>query len=130
MTTNRKMIAAASAALLAAGYGIYYFMSGMPAAEVIKKLCGLRLSVELYRQEHRRLPSSFGEALRDGKLEAVPELKLSGHFKRSSVRDTPAMRITDTGGWAYVNDPGNPSFGLLYIDCTGRDEKGRFWSEF
>ena len=29
-----------------------------------------------------------------------------------------------------MNEPGDPDFGLLYIDCAHKDEKGRFWSEF
>ena len=103
---------------------------GMDAAEVVKKLSGMRLSLELYRQEYKRLPASFKETLRAGTLEEAPGLKLSLHLKTSSVRDTPSMLIKDTGGWAYVNEPGDPDFGLLYIDCAHKDEKGRFWSEF
>ena len=35
--------------------------------------------------------------------------------------------IKSEGG--YVNDPADPQFGVVYIDCTHKDEKGRFWSE-
>jgi len=125
----KKALVGAAAALAAAWSG-YYFTSGMGAAEVIRRLSGLRISLELYRQEHRRLPGSFQETLTAGTLEEAPGLKLPRHLKRSSVRDTPAMLIKDTGGWAYVNDPKDPAFGLLYIDCAHKDEKGRFWSEF
>lgn len=121
---------AGAAAALAAAWGGYYFTSGMGAAEVIRRLSGMRISLELYRQEHRRLPGSFQETLTAGMLEEAPALKLPGHLRRSPVRDMPAMLIKDTGGWAYVNDPKDPAFGLLYIDCAHKDEKGRFWSEF
>lgn len=125
----KKNLVLAAAALLAVCGG-YYLRGGMEAAEVIRKLSSLRVSLELYRQEYKRLPASFSETLRTGTLEEAPALKLPGHLKRSSVRDTSSMSIKDSGGWAYVNNPGDPAFGLLYIDCAHRDEKGRFWSEF
>ncbi len=119
------------AAALAGGVGFsLYLRGGMDAAEVVRKLSGLRLSLELYRQAHGRLPVSFSETIRAGALEAAPDLKLPGHLPRSGVRDTPALTITGYGGWAYVNDPRSPDFGLVYIDSARRDEKGRFWSEF
>lgn len=119
-----------AAALLAAAWGLLWLRGGMDAAEAVRKLSGLRMSLELYKQEHKKLPPSFGETLRAGTLEAAPELKLPGHFKVSAVKDTPSMVIKDTGGWAYVNNPADPAFGLVYMDCSHKDEKGRFWSEF
>ena len=127
---NKKILALAGAAALLAVWGEVHLSRGMDAAEVVKKLSGMRLSLELYRQEYKRLPASFKETLRAGTLEEAPGLKLSLHLKTSSVRDTPSMLIKDTGGWAYVNEPGDPDFGLLYIDCAHKDEKGRVWSEF
>ena len=128
---KRVFLAALSAAsLLAAAWGLLWLRGGMDAAEVVRKLSGIRLSLELYRQEHKKYPASFAETLRAGTLEAAPELKLPGHLRNSQVRDTPALAIKDTGGWAYVSDPKSPDFGLLYIDCSHRDEKSRFWSEF
>ncbi|PKM97314.1 MAG: hypothetical protein CVU79_08890 [Elusimicrobia bacterium HGW-Elusimicrobia-3] len=124
------MIILAAAALAGAGWGIFHLRRGMGAAEVVRKLSGIRLALELYRQEHKKYPASFGETLRAGTLEAAPDLKLPGHFKNSQVRDTPSLAITDSGGWAYVSDRSSPDFGLLYIDCSHRDEKSRFWSEF
>lgn len=120
---------AATAALLA-GLAGYHFARGMGAAEVVRKLSGMRVSLVLYRQEYKRLPASFGETLSGGTLEEAPRLKLSWHLAGSEVRDTPSMLITDSGGWAYVNDPKDPAFGLVYIDCSHKDEKGRYWSEF
>jgi hypothetical protein len=128
----KKTISAllALAAVLSVLWALHYLQGGMDAAEVVRKLSGMRISVELYRQEHRKLPASFADTLREGTLEEAPELKLPGHFKTSRVRDTPSMLITNTGGWAYVNDPADPAFGLVYIDSARRDERSRFWSEF
>lgn len=117
-------------ALLAAACAAYYLSLGMETAEVLRKLSGMRLSIEFYRQQYKRLPASFGETLSAGTLEEAPALKLSRHLERQQVTDVPAMRIRDTGGWAYVNDPADRAFGLLYIDCSHLDAKGRSWSEF
>ena len=125
----KKITILAAAALLSACV-FYYLSRGMEAAEVVRRLSGMRVSLELYRQQYKKLPASFSETLRAGTLEEAPALKLPGHLEKSRVLDTPAMLIKDTGGWAYVNAPGDPAFGLLYIDCSHKDEKGRFWSEF
>ncbi len=126
----KLLITLAAAMLIAAGYAFYYLRSGMDAAEVVRKLAGLRLSAEFYRQDHDKMPASFADTLRAGNLEAAPGLKLRWHLKSSSVRDTPSLIIKNTGGWAYVNAPKDPAFGLVYIDSSDKDEKGRFWSEF
>lgn len=102
----------------------------MGAAEVIRKLQGLRMAVELFRQDKGRLPAGMNEVILNGTLEAVPELKLKRHTSSVKVRNTARMEILDTGRWSYVNEPGSPDFGTVFIDCSHKDEKGRFWSEF
>lgn len=129
---NRKaflVILAASAALVGAG-GWLYLRGGMGSPEVLRKLAGARMALEFYRQEKKSLPSDFGLVVASGKLEAVPELKLPGHHRSREVRNTPVFDVKDTGGWAYVSDPSSPEFGLVYIDCSHKDEKSRSWSEF
>jgi len=101
----------------------------MPAPDVVRKLSGLRLALEFYRQERRTPPPSYAAVMESGKLEEVPRLKLKGHRTSSRVADVKSFLLRDTGGWAYVNAAG-PDFGLVYIDCTHFDEKGRPWSEF
>lgn len=120
----------AAAALLASAWGLVYLRTGMDAPEAVRKLSGLRLSLELYRQANKKLPAAFADTIKSGALEGAPELKLPGHLKTAEVTDTPSMLIKDTGGWAYINNPADPAYGLVYIDCAHKDEKGRFWSEF
>lgn len=119
-----------AALLAAAASWVRWFRGGMDAAEALRKLSGLRVSLELYRQEHKKFPPGFAETIRSAKLEGAPQLKLPGHLGCSSVQDRPAMTIKDTGGWAYVNDAASPDFGLVYIDCAHKDGRGRYWSEF
>ncbi len=125
---KKIFFAAMLAGTLALARGVWY--GGMDAPEVVRKLSSLRLALALYSAEHKSLPADFGTILSSGKLEAVPELKLRRHFKNGKVRNMPEMKITDSGGWAYVNNPKDKDFGLAYIDCSHRDEKGRYWSEF
>ena len=121
---------AAAAALAAAAGGTLYLRRGMDSPEVLRKLSGLRISLELYSMEHRRKPASFDETIKAGQLEGAPYLKLPGHIGTSSVRNARSFSVADSGGWAYVNDPADPAYGLVFIDCSHKDEKGRFWSEF
>ena len=124
-----KKTALAAAALLAA-FAVAYCLYGMRAAAVIRKLSGMRMAVALYSLENKRPPAAFENTLASGKLEAAPYLKLSRHSGSSAVRNVPAFEVKDTGGWAYVNDPKDRNYGLVFIDCSHADEKGRFWSEF
>lgn len=125
----RKSVIPALALLLAA-WGGYYYRSGMKAPEVIRKLSGLRVALALYAAQHKAPPASFEDTIREGKLEAAPGLKLPRHFASAAVRNASAFEIKDTGAWAYVNNPRDPHFGLVFIDCAHADEKGRYWSEF
>jgi len=90
----------------------------------------MRLALALHRIEHKTFPPAFAQLPAGGKLEAVPELKLAWHAGAAKVADVRTFGIRDTGGWAYVSDPASAQFGLVYIDCRHKDEKGRFWSEF
>lgn len=38
--------------------------------------------------------------------------------------------ITDTGGWAYVNNPDDRDWGRLSVNCSHLDIKGEDWSVF
>lgn len=107
-----------------------YLRSSMDSPEVIRKLSGLRLSVTLYKNEKNHLPVKLEEVALNGNLEELPKLKLSYHMPRSKVRNTDAYGIKDTGGWAYVNNPESPDYGLVFIDSSRQDEKQRYWSWF
>jgi hypothetical protein len=124
-------IAAGIAALLFAAVGIVrYANSSMEPADVVRKLSGMRMAVTMFRLARGRQPADIREVIENGNLEAVPVLKLTRHPASSKVRNTPELAAQDTGGWAYVNDPKSREFGTVFIDCTHKDGKGRFWSEF
>ncbi|HNT97654.1 MAG TPA: hypothetical protein PKK31_05235 [Elusimicrobiales bacterium] len=128
-----KMIAAA-AALAAAGLcgGLLYhiFLSQTPVPEALRKLSGLRVAAELYRQDKGARPRDYGEVLAEGKLEAVPRLKLRGRPACSRVVNYPALKPGGTGCWGYVADPASPDFGTVFVDSAGKDPQGRHWTWF
>jgi hypothetical protein len=124
------VLAAAAGLLLAAGFLYRRFSSAMGYAEVRRKLQGLRMAVEIFRQARGRPPADMEEVLRSGGLEAAPELKLKGHPASSAVRNSAGPGVSDTGAWGYVSDPKSADFGLVFIDCTHRDEKNRPWSDY
>ena len=127
---KKTLLALAAAAALCAAWGGYYYRFGMEAPEVIRKLSGLRMAVALYKLEHKGLPGAFEDTVKEGALEAAPALKLPRHAGSSGVRGVSSFEIKDTGAWAYVNNRQDPDFGLVFIDCSHKDEKGRYWSEF
>ena len=115
--------------LLLAAAGLVRLRARMPASDVMRKLSGMRVALTLYRLEYKTPPGSFEQVLAAGKLETVPAIKLAWHRGSAQVLNVPSFKFRDTGAWAYVNDPAAAQFGLVYIDCTHKDEKGRFWSE-
>jgi hypothetical protein len=120
----------AAGAVLAAFFAFNYFSRAMGSAEVIRRLQGMRLAVELFRQAEGHLPADMNEVIQSGNLEAVFELKLKYHPASSKVRNAAGADILDTGGWGYVNARGSADFGTIFIDCSHKDEKGRAWSRF
>lgn len=128
---NRKFaFAAAAAALTAAAAWLTDLSSGMDPQEAIRKLSGLRMALALYAMEGKPAPAAFEDVISAGKLEEAPALKLPWHPRCALVRNASSRAVTDTGGWAYVNAPGDPDFGQVFIDCSHKDPKNRFWSEF
>jgi len=117
--------------LLLAAFVIFRYINySMEPAEVFRKLSGMRMAITFFRLATGRQPSDIGEVIQNGNLEAVPRIKLKRHLASSKVRKTAKLIVRDTGGWGYVNDPADRDFGTIFIDCTHKDEKGRYWSEF
>ncbi len=117
-------------AALAAFFSLSHFPRAMKSAEVIRRLQGMRLAVELFRQTKGRRPADIDEVILSGNLEAPLGLSLKGHRASSKVRNSARAGSLDTGGWGYVNDPASADFGTVFIDCSHKDEKGRPWSMF
>jgi hypothetical protein len=125
-----SIIALAALAAGTAAATLRYLAGSMDAAEAVRRLAGMRVAVTLYRMAKGSAPADFGAVISGGQLEAPPQLKLKWHRASSKVRQTNELRAKDTGAWAYVNNPKSADFGTVFIDCTHKDERGRYWSEF
>jgi len=122
------LLAAAGAAL---GAALFRLCCGQtPLQTALRRLSGLRIAAELYRQEKGSFPADYSAVLSGGKLEAVPTLKLKGRLSCSKVVNYPALKPGGTGCWGYVADPASPDFGTVFVDSAGKDPQGRHWTWF
>lgn len=108
----------------------FYIRSSMSAATVIRKLQGLRVSAQFFKNSIKRMPNDFDEVLMAKHLEEVPKIKLKWHFAKKKVLLRNDFIIKNTGAWVYVNNKESSFFGTVFIDSSSKDEKGRYWSEF
>jgi len=95
----------------------------------------VRSAIGIYYGDNSAFPTDDLSCLTEAKryIDNLPVVKLPGTVhpenRHVSVGASTAAAITDTGGWAYVNDPDSPSYGTLLINCTHEDSKGKRWDE-
>jgi len=67
-------------------------------------------------------------------LSVIPPTKLPGtsHSNSSAITPEPDMLslITDTGGWAYLNNSADTEWGRLAVNCLHADAGAAPWSTF
>lgn len=119
-----------SAAVL--GFGLRFFLwfsSSQNEAEIIRKLSSIRLCLTLYSINEKKVSTDpVSDLARVGYMKEIPYIKLKWKFKSDRIELVDTVKIRNTGHWAYVNNPGDVNFGLLYIDSSARDSKDRYWS--
>ncbi len=75
----------------------------------------------------------IAEAVADPEVSGVSGLWLSPgmpHRRTKSVSNYPTLAGQDTGNFGYVNDPKDPKFGTVFIDCTHADSSGKGWNSY
>ncbi|OGR50450.1 MAG: hypothetical protein A2049_03200 [Elusimicrobia bacterium GWA2_62_23] len=98
-------------------------------------LTSLRSALQIYYGDNTIFPSDDLSSLTENKkyIDNLPLVKLPGtshpENRHVSVGASTAAALTDTGGWAYVNDPSSPMFGTLLINCSHPDSKNKVWAE-
>ena len=96
-------------------------------------LASVRSALTLYYADNTFYPADDLSSLVQGRryLDNLPLVKLPGtnhpENPHVTVGASTAAAVTDTGGWAYVNDPASPDFGTLLINCTHADSAGKIW---
>jgi len=98
-------------------------------------LTSLRSALNIYYSDNMEHPTDDLSSLTaDNRyINNLPIVKLPGtghpENRHVSVGASTAAAVTDTGGWAYVNDPSSHAHGTLLINCTHADSKGKQWDE-
>lgn len=109
-------------------------------------LGSLRSSLAIYYGDAEGQYPATLDALIDPKyLKEIPKTKLGDHAetgawtpygaevctgKSEYGTEIDSTKIKDTGGWGYVNDPQAKCAGMVFVDCTHQDTKGKRWPEY
>ena len=112
-------------------------------AELIRKsnegsskgnLGAIRSALSIYYGDMEgQYPTDLAALTINGKyLSAIPKAKAPNYHADSAtvVQNSGTLAITDGGGWAYVNAPGDSNVGTLWVNCTHTDTKGSNWTTY
>jgi prepilin-type N-terminal cleavage/methylation domain-containing protein len=97
-------------------------------------LTSVRSTLNIYNGTNHMFPTDNLASLTSNGLyiSAIPPVKLPGTPHQDStavsVGNSTAAALTDSGGWAYVNDPASESYGTVFINCSHLDSKGQPWN--
>lgn len=92
----------------------------------IGKLVTLRVAIqECFGKADGKFPANLEEVKQylPGPVKEIPFAHTALHGKISAIQyisgdDYRAGKISDTGGWAYVNTPGDIDQGLVMVNCV------------
>jgi hypothetical protein len=124
----KKLLAVA---LLAAGLAACGDKDAKPA--YLSDLAAVRSALQVYYGDAEgNFPETLSAVTGNPKyLAGLPQAKLPGHAASARVLylQGPALdpaKLTDAGGYAYFNSPAHPAtFGMVVLNCTHQDSKGR-----
>lgn len=99
------------------------------------ELSRLRGKLQLYRRKEGRYPAALSALEQDSRYPfRVPALWRHSvgtpHRMSSGTAVYPTKVGRDSGLWGYVNEPSDPYWGTVYIDCTHTDLTGKTWSSY
>lgn len=96
-----------------------------------RELSLLRQSISAWKKDRGAPPDRLSQ-LAPHYLKILPRLSLpgTGHPTTREVEFVQARAGVDTGKWLYVNNPKNPFYGKVRINCTHRDSQGFRWSGY
>jgi uncharacterized RDD family membrane protein YckC len=105
----------------------------------------LRSSLSIYYGDAEGQYPATLEALIPKYLPAIPKTKLDAHMetnvwtpygaevctgKTEYGTEIDSTKLKDTGGWGYVVDAKAKCYGMVFVDCTHQDTKGKRWPEY
>ncbi len=112
-------------------------------AELIRKsnegaskgnLGAIRSALSIYYGDMEgQYPTDMTSLTVSGKyLSSIPKAKAPNYHTDTATASqaSATLSVTDGGGWAYVNGPGDANFGTLWVNCTHTDTKGSVWTVY
>ncbi|MBO7238602.1 MAG: type II secretion system protein [Elusimicrobiaceae bacterium] len=93
------------------------------------ELVRLRSAIAAYYGEHQGVyPTDNLSCLVPDYIEAIPTAKVPGFAPSAQVSvGNSQTALTETGGWAYINEPADPRFGDVFVNTTKTDSYGKAW---
>lgn len=98
-------------------------------------LAALRSALSIYYSDNLAYPADDLSSLtQNGRyMDNLPLVRLPGtthpENRHVNVGNSTAAAVTDTGGWAYVNDHSSKAWGMLLVNCSHPDSAGKNWDE-
>ena len=96
------------------------------SSETELNLAYLRAAITEYNNDKNTYPKNLIELV-PRYIAAIPIATLPDHPAKKDVRVLPAKKADDRGGWAYVNNPHNEDFGVIFLNCSHTDVNGNTW---
>jgi len=97
-------------------------------------LSAVRSALHIYYGDNMCYPyDDLAALVENGRyINQLPLAKLpgTGHMdsRNITVGASTAAALTDTGGWAYINDPSSSYYGTLFVNCSHADIAGAAWN--
>ena len=119
-------------------FGLMVLLPGMRQAHVsaqeaatLDGLSEIRSGIEAYTRD-RKAPPERPSHLVGAYISALPALALpsTGHPITREVEFADDAVPVDSGKWLYVNNPKNPFYGKIRINCTHTDSRNARWSKY
>ncbi len=100
--------------------------------DTVRNIGMIRSSLSIYYGDHEGVyPDDLKALTERGKyLSDIPKAKALSDSHRDSAKITYGKESDDAGGWLYNNDPRDPNFGTLWVNCTHKDRKGNVWTTY
>ncbi|MBI5624728.1 MAG: hypothetical protein HY924_13195 [Elusimicrobia bacterium] len=102
-------------------------------------LGAIRSALSIYYGDREGIyPSDPNQELTPKYLSSIPEIELAHHQASRKFRLVKEMKagaelssvIQDGGSWLYIADPKSKLFGMVVIDCSHRDSRGKEWYQY
>ncbi len=98
-----------------------------------------------YGEAEGNYPATLEAMINPEFLKEIPKTKIEDHpetavwtaygaevctGKTEYGQEIDETKVKDTGGWGYVTDPKASCWGHVFVDCSHKDTKDKFWTSY